>query len=249
MDGDFRPSQLTYTSEQQGPRQRSYQLRCIKALARAYEHHNAVILQLATGAGKTVIFAEVIRRLSGQRVLVLVHRRELIKQASRKLADAGVEHGVIAAGFASNPSAAVQIGSIQTIVRRLDALPEFDQIVIDECHHARAESWRRVLEMWPRARVLGCTATPARLDGKGLGVAHGGLFEAIVCGPPIAELIEDGYLSPVRCFAPARVIDTSGLRTRLGDYEVSGLAAASDNTAITGDAVVTRIIRRPSRSA
>jgi DNA repair protein RadD len=125
MDGDFRPDQLS--PQQRGPRLRSYQLRCIKALARAYEDYNAVILQLATAAGKTVIFSELIRRLAGLLVLVLVlvHRRELIKQASRKLADAGVEHGVIAAGFAPNPSAAVQIGSIQTLVRRLDALPEY----------------------------------------------------------------------------------------------------------------------------
>jgi superfamily II DNA or RNA helicase len=205
-------------------------------LARAYEDHDAPILQLATAAGKTVIFAETIRRLAGLRVLVLVHRRELIAQASRKLADAGVPHGVIAAGFASDPSAAVQIASVQTLARRLDALPEFDLIVIDECHHARAASWRR-LSVHPDAKLLGVTATPARLDGKGLGVKHGGLFDTIVCGPPSAELIEDGYLSKVRCFSPARKIDTAGLRTRLGDYEVSGLAAASDNAAVTGDAV------------
>ena len=259
MDGDFRRVEIDFSLQQQGARDavlmrlrrwdrqvfhpdktarlRPYQLRYVKALVRAYERYYAPILQLATGAGKTAIFAEMIRRLVGLRILVLVHRRELVAQASRKLADVGVKHGIIAAGYDANPDLPVQVASVQTLARRPKLGLGFHLVVIDECHHARAASWRRVLRMLPQAVLLGCTATPARLDGKGLGVEHGGVFDTIVCGSPIAELIEDGYLSPVRCFSPARIIDTTGLRTKLGDYELSGLAAASDQVVITGDAV------------
>ena len=176
-----------------GPLLRSYQLRCIKELARTYEYYGAVILQLATAAGKTIIIAEMIRRLAGLRILVLVHRRELVRQASQKLTDTGVKHGIIAAGFVRSPTERVQVASVQSLVGRLDVLVQyFDFIVIDECHHTPAATWRRIFAKQPKAKKLGVTATPARLDGKGLGSEHGGAFDAMVCGPPIAELIEDG---------------------------------------------------------
>jgi DNA repair protein RadD len=219
-------------------RLRPYQLQCIAALKDAFDRgRQAPILQLPTGGGKTHIFAEIIRRLAGYHpVLVLVHRRELIHQTSQKLTDAGVPHGIIAAGFTPSPRENVQVASIQTLAKRgIEGRP--DLIVIDEAHHARADSWRRVLEAMRGAYILGCTATPARLDGKGLGVRFGGLFDDVVSGPSIGELITDGYLSPVRCFAPAQQIDTSAIRTRLGDYDVAQLSAAADVNAITGDAV------------
>jgi superfamily II DNA or RNA helicase len=202
---------------------------------RAYGEHRAPLLQAATGSGKTVVLAEIVRRSAGQRVLVLVHRRELVRQTSQKLTNAGVAHGIIAPGFEPNAAALVQVMSIQTAARR--GVNGFDLVVVDECHHAVAESWRRVIEMLPEARLLGLTATPVRLDGRGLGIEHGGLFDAIVCGPPIAELIEDGYLSPVRCFSPTHVINTTKLHMKRGDYDPSMLAAAADRAAITGDAV------------
>ena len=234
MDGDFRP---LGRKRQCGPRLYYFQLRCVGALMRAFGEHRAPILQAATGAGKTVILAEIVRRAAGQRVLVLAHRRELVRQTSKKLTNAGVAHGIIAPGFEPTPAAPVQVASVQTVVRRLDKLADFDLIVIDEAHHAVAATYRAVVARLSDAKLLGLTATPARLDGRGLGVEHGGLFDAIVCGPPIAELIEDGYLTPVRCFSPTHVINTTKLRIKLGDYDPSMLAAAADRTVITGDAV------------
>jgi DNA repair protein RadD len=161
-----------------------------------------------------------------------------------------VMHGIIAAGFEPSPAEPVQVASVQSLVGRLDALVQcFDFIVIDECHHTPAATWRAIFAKQPKAKKLGVTATPARLDGKGLGVKHGGIFDAIVCGPPIAELIEDGYLARVRCFVPNVVVDTERLRTKLGDYEMSGLAAVSDRAAITGDAVEQYRKRADHRSA
>jgi DNA repair protein RadD len=164
---------------------RPYQIECVDALRRAYgAGRRAPLLQLPTGGGKTIIFGEVAHgaRAKGRRVLVLVHRRELIRQASDKLDWAGVPHGIIASGFMSAVGELVQIGSLPTIAQRLASLRDFDLVVVDEAHHARADSWRAVLAALSGARLLGVTATPARLDGRGLGVAAGGVFDEIVCG-------------------------------------------------------------------
>ena len=145
----------------------------------------APIYQLSTGGGKTVVFAHVIKGAvaKGTRTLVLAHRRELIRQASNKLSDLGVPHGIIAAGMDRDHDAQVIVASIQTVARRLDTLPQFGLIVIDEAHHAVATTWSNLLKAQTDARLLGVTATPARLDGKGLGKHVGGHFDAIVCGP------------------------------------------------------------------
>ena len=219
---------------------RNYQVSAIERLREAYARgRRAPLLQLATGGGKTVVFAEVTRRARerGRRVLIIVHRRELVRQAAEKLALARVPHGIIAAGFAPSPKKTVQVGSVQTLRRRLASLGRFDLAVLDECHHARAETWRVVIEALPQARLLGVTATPARLDGKGLGVEAGGLFDEIVAGPPVAELIAGGYLSPVRAFVPTAPLNMIGARTRGGDWTAEDLAGIVDRPSITGDAV------------
>src|SRR5262249_7232435 len=104
-------------------------------------------------------------------------------------------------------------------------------------------------EALPGALLLGCTATPARLDGKGLGISHGGFFDTIISGPSIGDLIEDGFLSPVRCFAPSTQINTAGLRSRMGDFDQRQLAAAADVSVITGDAVEQSRLRAEGQSA
>ena len=104
----------------------------------------------------------------GKSVLILVHRRELVTQASNKLAKAGVKHGIIAAGF--DPSDhPVQVASVQTLIRRLNSA-DFtpDLIIIDEAHHAVAGSWDKIIGRFPNAKIIGVTATPSRLDGRGL---------------------------------------------------------------------------------
>jgi superfamily II DNA or RNA helicase len=194
---------------------------------------------MPTGAGKTVVFSVIVHGASRKqrRTLIAVHRRELIRQASGKLQWAGVSHGIIAASFLPDPDHLVQVGSIQTLVRRLDTLPAFDLIVLDEAHHARAESWRALIKAQPQAKLLGVTATPARLDGKGLGIAAGGCFDDLVLGPSTAELIEQGWLAPVRCFVPAQRIDLSRVRVTAGDYVRDEAAAAVNTSAITADCV------------
>lgn len=201
----------------------------------------AVVLVMPTGSGKTVTFAstawQAVQR--GRRVLILVHRRELLKQTSRTLDSFGLRHGLISSGMTTFAGHAVQVASVQTLVRRMHNLrwnPDF--IIVDECHHAiGTTAWGRVLDFYSSAKVLGVTATPERLDGRGLGVDAGGFFDAMVVGPSVAELTARGYLSPSVVYAPSQRIDLSGVRTRGGDFASSELAAAVDKPTITGDAV------------
>jgi superfamily II DNA or RNA helicase len=197
------------------------------------------LLQLATGAGKTLIFGEITKGAAakGRRVLIAAHRRELVQQASDKLTWAGVPHGVIAAGLDRDHARQVVVASIQTAVRRLGALPRFDLLVIDEAHHSRADTWANLFAHQRDARLLGVTATPARLDGKGLGVAAGGYFDDLVIGPSTKDLIDAGWLSPARCFVPERTLDFSGVRTVAGDWDPDALAGIVDTAVIAGDAV------------
>jgi len=217
---------------------RDYQERDIQRLRNAFSHGmRAPIYQLSTGGGKTVVFSHVVQNAvaKGKRVLVLAHRRELIRQASAKLDWCGVPHGIIAAGEDRDHDAQVIVASIQTVARRLGSLPQFDLIVLDEAHHAVAGSWSKLLASQPQAFLLGVTATPARLDGKGLGKHCGGHFDAIVLGPTMQDLIDQGYLAPCKVFLPAAGIDTRGVKKIAGDYDEGELEGRAD--AVTGDAV------------
>ena len=214
---------------------RPYQEAAVADLRRAYAAgHRAPLLVMPTGAGKTQIFTHITAAMAqrGRRVTILVHRRELIAQASRKLTQAGVDHGIIAAGTPAT-FAPIQVASVQTLIRRLEDTPAPDLLIIDEAHHAAAGSWNRILEHWPDALRLGVTATPARLDGRGLRDN----FDLIVHGPTVAYLTAAGYLAPSKLYAPPLKADLSAIPTRAGDFASDATAAAMDKPSITGDAI------------
>jgi superfamily II DNA or RNA helicase len=220
---------------------RDYQARAVEAVRDAYRAGaRAPLLVLPTGGGKTVVFSHIgaAAAARGKRVLVLAHRKELIRQASAKLCDVGVQHGIIAPGFTPTRDM-MQVASVQTLAGRLGDpryLPP-NLIVVDEGHHAVAGQWGKVLAAYPDARLLVVTATPERLDGRGLGVQAGGPCDALICGPSVAELTAGGFLVPARVFAPAEGgPDLSGVATKGGDYAAGALAAAMDKPGLTGDA-------------
>lgn len=239
---------------------RPYQSEVVAAIRQAYgDGRRAPLLVLPTGGGKTTVFGYVTTSAAakGRCIYLLCHRAELVKQIAATLARFGCPHTVVAPGpivrqcqveqFKAHGRTFVTAGtrvivaSVQTLVKRLDTIPADqhpDLIVVDEAHHLTADStWGRIVSAFPQARLLPVTATPCRLDGKGLGKGAGGFADALIMGPTMAELIEAGFLSRYRIFAPPTALDLTGVRTRAGDYAKDQLATAVDKPSITGDAV------------
>jgi DNA repair protein RadD len=198
-----------------------------------------ICLVAPTGAGKTVIAAEIIRNAvaSGKRVLVLAHTREIIRQTSTKLIVAGISHGIIMGADTVRTYEPVQVASVQTYwsrvmrTKRMEQ-PAADLIVVDECHHIRANTWRKIIESYPGVPLIGLTATPCRSDGRGLGSS----FDVLVECPQVAELIKLKFLVGTKTYAPVE-LDLCGVRTQTGDYVVSDLAARVDTDPLVGDII------------
>jgi superfamily II DNA or RNA helicase len=173
--------------------------------------YHRVLFVLPTGGGKTFTFVHIAEQaaIRGNRVCILVHRQELVDQASRSLDAIGCQHGVIAAGYRQDLSHTVQVASVQSLTRRLHTIPArfFQLLIVDEAHHAVAGTWAKVLAAMPQCRILGVTATPERLDGRGLDDQ----FDVMIEGPDAGWLTEQGFLVPCRIFAPPG-IDLSGIR-------------------------------------
>lgn len=203
-----------------------------------------LLLVVPTGGGKTTIAAEMIHGAVARRrrVLFLAHRKELIDQASARLDQFSVPHGVIMAGHRRhNPLHPVQVASVQTLVRRRK--PDAELVIVDEAHHARANTYQRILDHYPRAPVIGLTATPWRTDGKGLGE----LFDDLVAPVGIRELTEQGFLVPVSGFAYDSP-DLRQVRTRGGDFERRGLELAMGSRVIAGHIVERYLEHRGKRA-
>ena len=179
---------------------------------------------LPTGGGKTVCAAAITLQAAeaGMQVLFLVHRRELMRQAEQTLAAAGLEGriGVIASGRTAMPGMPIQIATVQTLARRRHIQLDPGIVIVDEAHHAVSRSWSAVLDRWPNALRLGLTATPRRLDGKGL---HG-QFNELVVGPDINELVASGHLAPMEVLAPPSPLNLKDLGIAMGDFKTDELA-------------------------
>jgi DNA repair protein RadD len=219
------------------PELRPYQIDCIDRCREAFRHHRRVLLQSPTGSGKTVMFAWLTSQVAerGKRVLILVHRRKLLRQCSAKLDVFGVPHGIIAGGSNRVTRSPVAAASVQTLARRIEHYREtYDLIVVDEAHHAVAGQWAAVLDAFPHARILGVTATPERADGRGLRDA----FDDLVLGPDVRDLIDQGHLSNYTMFCPPEGgPDLSSIRTKMGDYDLAQLAALMSGPGLVGDSV------------
>lgn len=183
----------------------------------------------------TVTFSYIAQQAAMRRtrVGIFVHRSELVEQVSDTLRQFHVEHGIIAAGSAMRRGLNCYVVSAQTFARRVPQVPRFGLNIVDEAHHCVAGStWAACLSHSPDSKTLGVTATPERLDGRGLGDT----FDTMVMGPTVRELIDAGALSDYRLIVPPAV-NLGGLHTRMGDYVRGEAAAAVDKPAITGDAI------------
>ena len=201
-----------------------------------FSGNRSILCQLPTGGGKTILFATVVHEANqkGLRCLVLAHREELIKQAADKLeiiTDTPV--GIIKAGYPTNYDRDIQVASVPSLTRRVNNCPEFDLIIVDEAHHSTANSYRTILNRFPTARVLGVTATPIRLDGKGFR----GVFDELICGVTVSELIESGSLSQYKYFATETSMSVEDVGKRQGDFKTEDVAKANPVAGLAGDVV------------
>ena len=194
--------------------------------------HTRTLLVLPTGTGKTIVFASVAadQVRAGDRVLILAHRGELLEQAADKLQrSTGLVSAVEKADATClNTWFRVVVGSVQTLQRtaRLERFPHdyFGTIIIDEAHHAITDGYRRILDYFGDAKVLGVTATPDRGDMRNLGE----VFDSLAFEYKLTDAIKEGYLCRIMAQTIPLKLDISSVTMSGGDYAVGDLGTALD---------------------
>ena len=192
------------------------------------------ILQAPTGSGKSEIMGWIARSAvnNGKRVGFIVNRRILVEDLCRRIQRLGIDFGVImSADNRRAPWKPVQVASFDTLWRR-PTLPKFDLCFIDECHFSLSDKFITVIErlVGDGCAVIGCSATPVRGFGEGLG----SIYKWMVRTPDVPDLIDEGFLVRPRVFAPSTP-DLKKVKMTGDDYNQKQLAEACDRTAITGD--------------
>lgn len=216
---------------------RDYQAQAADSIEKQWKTHTSTLCVLPTGAGKTVLFAEMIHRRQPGRALVIAHRSELIWQAREKIErftglECEIEMGELMASSSLFHSQPVVIATVQTLVsgrkkKRMERFaPEhFSTIVIDEFHHAPASTYRQVLDYFlqnPKIKVLGVTATPDRADESALGQ----VCQSVAFDYQMVDAIEDGWLVPIeQQMVTIDGLDFSAIKTTAGDLNGGELAA------------------------
>lgn len=244
------------------PKLRPFQAELKRAIYNAWDSGaNTVMAVAATGSGKTVILSETLHDEPGASVAI-AHRQELVSQISIALARNGVRHRLVGGKKGSSlvrvisamqtaelgysffdPNAKTGVGGVDTIVRMDPKDPFFFQVakgIQDEGHHVlRDNKWGRAAAMFPRAKWLLPTATPLRADGKGLGRAADGMVDAMILAPNMRKVIDMGYLTDYRIFAPPSDLDLSQVdkSQATGDFNQDQLRKAVHKSHITGDVV------------
>ena len=216
-----------------GQELRPYQQQARERIHAEWENgHTRTLLVLPTGTGKTIVFASVAadQVRAGHRVLILAHRGELLEQAADKLQrSTGLVSAVEKADATClNTWFRVVVGSVQTLQRtaRLERFPHdyFGTIIIDEAHHAITDGYRRILDYFDRAKVLGVTATPDRGDMRNLGE----VFDSLAFEYKLTDAIKEGYLCKIMAQTIPLKLDITSVTMSGGDYAVGDLGTALD---------------------
>lgn len=211
---------------------RPYQIAAKDAIFQQWVQVDKTLLVLPTGCGKTIVFAKIAEDCvrTGRRVLILAHRRELLDQAADKIAKTTglgcsiekAESSCLSEWFR------ITVGSVQTMMRekRLTQFSQdyFDTIIIDEAHHCISDSYQKVLQHFPAAKVLGVTATPDRGDMRNLG----SYFESLAYEYTLPKAIKEGYLSPIKALTLPLKLDLSGVGVQAGDFKAADIGTALD---------------------
>lgn len=226
----------------QVPKLRDYQLKVLTDLdAQLRAGVDSALIVLPTGAGKTILAGGMVDSLfKNQRVWFLVHREELIEQTALKFQSFGLDVGYVTADRNYNSNHRTTLCMIQTLKNKiakfpLDLLP--DVIIVDESHRIAAKTYTKLIsEIKARKKIilLGLTATPKRLDGRGLSDA----FKVLIPGPSVRQLIEIGSLCPYLIKAPPNALNLEGIKKTMGEYDQRELTRRIEEADFFGDVVL-----------
>ncbi|MCO5231747.1 MAG: DEAD/DEAH box helicase [Chitinophagales bacterium] len=218
---------------------REYQKQGIDEIFESWRTCNSVLFQMPTGTGKTTLFCEIARLFiteinKDKKVLIVTHRKELVEQVFERLVSGyHLTTGIISANYIGIQSAPIQVASIQTLVRREEHQNDiFSLVIIDEAHHALANTYKQLWEFYPSSKFLGVTATPIRTNGQGFQ----DLFEKLIISNQIKWFIENKYLSNIRYYA-SHTPDLSNVRIIAGDYDETELGEVMQSNDIMADLV------------
>lgn len=201
---------------------RTYQTNIIKEIKRNLLKYKKICIQAPCGSGKSVILAKIINDTTakGNRVLFLVHRKELIEQIHNTLKLFNVNFDL------------VDLYMVQTACRRLEKMERPTVIITDENHHCLAASYVKIYKYFDDAFLLGFTATPIRLNGEGLEE----IYNYMVLGPKIDWLIENKYLAPYKMYS-IKLADTKDLHIRAGEYKKNEVKELMESNTIYGETI------------
>lgn len=230
---------------------RPYQKDNKEKIYNVWKGKRSVMLQMPTGTGKTRLFSSIIKDIRAYSLnhtldlscLIMVHRMELIDQIVKTLQNHyDLESGIIQAGFRQKPDLWLQVASVQTLSRRLEKWTEkaFDFIIVDEAHHVPADSYLKIINAFPEAKLLGVTATPYRLSGEGFT----DIFDELIISPSVKEFIDMGVLSKYDYYSvrPNSEIqrELDGIKKfQAGEYTEAEMTRVCDNDHIRAQVVET----------
>lgn len=205
---------------------RPYQLALKNKVREAFKNNKRVILLAPCGSGKTVIASSIMQDAikKGNKVWFIVHRSELMKQANDTLERYGI------------PKKNIEVYMVQSLAHKLDKIKEEPNlIIVDECQHSSSSTYRKIINQYPNAYILGLSATPTRLTGKPLG----DIYETIISEVTAKQLIEMKYLADYSYYAPELNIDFNNIKIKAGDYDTEDVNRAMSKAKIYGDIIKT----------
>lgn len=225
---------------------RPYQQNAKENIFDEWDECNHIMFQMPTGTGKTRLFTSIISDIKAWsvinsidvKILIIAHRIELIEQISGSLDKYKISHGIIVGGKERSLGHQIQVASIQTIMHRtnfdLASSLNANFIIIDEAHHSTANSYKKLWQMYPNAKILGVTATPWRMNHLGFR----SIYDRIIISQPIQTFINEGWLAPYCYFS---INENSFVKQEIndinefdidGDYKTSALERVMDKSKI-----------------
>lgn len=214
---------------------RNYQIEIIEEIRNNLPKYNRICVVLPTGTGKTIIFSHIasLTAKNNKRVLILTHRREIHRQTMEKLFNVGINAGQITSKFTNMGLELVQCAMVGTVVNRLNKINKPDLIIIDECHHSIGNTWQSILNYFSDVPRIGFTATPERMDGKGLG--ENNIFNKIIVGIQTKEAIKQGFLSYPIIYKPPGIPES--YKMKKGDFDTQEQEKFVSQKKIVGDVI------------